>query len=137
MFEASEALQKPEGTKKIKTTLFHWYSWNSKVETTWKSLICWRHRTSNTYWGTYCQLGLNSKIELPKTLLKECNNSMEFNISGILYLGTYLILNIRRSSDSHGQPNHEQGFVDNTLYFHHKNFGKWTSLDKNGFTRRC
>ena len=46
MFEASEALQKPEGPKKIKTTLFHWYSWNSEVETTWNSLICWRHRTS-------------------------------------------------------------------------------------------
>ena len=25
------------------------YSWNSEVETTWKSLICWRHRTSITY----------------------------------------------------------------------------------------
>ena len=49
MFEASEALQKPEGTKKLKTTLFHWYSWNSEVETTWNSLICWRHRTSTPY----------------------------------------------------------------------------------------
>ena len=29
--------------------LFHQYSWNSEVETTWKSWICWRHRTSNTF----------------------------------------------------------------------------------------
>ena len=28
---------------------FHQYSWNSEVETTWKSLICWRHRTSIVY----------------------------------------------------------------------------------------
>ena len=49
MFEASETLQKPKGTKKIKTTLFHWYSWNSELETTWNSWIGWRHRTSNTY----------------------------------------------------------------------------------------
>ena len=49
MFEASEAPQKPEGTKKIKTILFHWYSWNSVVETTLKSLIGWLHRTSNEY----------------------------------------------------------------------------------------
>ena len=25
---------------------FHQYSWNFEIETTWKSLICWRHRTS-------------------------------------------------------------------------------------------
>ena len=29
--------------------LFHQYSWNSVVETTWKSLIGWRHRTSSNY----------------------------------------------------------------------------------------
>ena len=28
---------------------FHQYSWNSEVETTWKSLICWQHRMSNIY----------------------------------------------------------------------------------------
>jgi hypothetical protein len=39
MFEASEALQKTEGTKKIKTTMFHQYSYNTEVETTWISLI--------------------------------------------------------------------------------------------------
>ena len=42
----SEALHKTEGTKKIKTTLFHQYLWNSKVETTWISLIGWPHKTS-------------------------------------------------------------------------------------------
>ena len=46
---ASEALQKAAGTKKTISRLFHQYSWNSEVETTWKSLICWRHRTSTTY----------------------------------------------------------------------------------------
>jgi hypothetical protein len=34
MFEASEAMQKIEGTKKIKTMLLHQYSRNSEVETT-------------------------------------------------------------------------------------------------------
>ena len=33
---------------------FHQYSWSSEVETTWKSLICWWHRTSNIY-SCYCQ----------------------------------------------------------------------------------
>ena len=28
---------------------FHQYSWKSEVETKWKSLICWRHRTSIVY----------------------------------------------------------------------------------------
>ena len=42
----SEALNKVEGTKKIKTTLFHQYSSNSEVETTWIRLICWPHKTS-------------------------------------------------------------------------------------------
>ena len=49
MFEASEALQKMEGMKKIKSTSFHQYSWNSEVETTWISLIGWHHKTSSTY----------------------------------------------------------------------------------------
>ena len=49
MFEASEALQKMEGMKKIKSTSFHQYSWNSEVETTWISLIGWHHKTSTTY----------------------------------------------------------------------------------------
>ena len=30
--------------------LFHQYSWNSEVETAWKSWICWRHRTSNNHY---------------------------------------------------------------------------------------
>ena len=46
MFEASEALQKIEGMKKIKSILFHQYSWNSEVETIWISLIGWHHKTS-------------------------------------------------------------------------------------------
>ena len=37
--EASEALQKTEGIKEIKTMSFHQYSRNSEVETTWVSLI--------------------------------------------------------------------------------------------------
>ena len=36
-----------EGTKKIKSTSFHQYSWNSEVETTWISLIGWQHKTSS------------------------------------------------------------------------------------------
>ena len=40
-----------EGTKKIKSTSFHQYSWNSEVETTWISLIGWHHKTSSTYVG--------------------------------------------------------------------------------------
>ena len=39
MFEASEALQKMEGMKKIKSKSFHQYSCNAEVETTWISLI--------------------------------------------------------------------------------------------------
>ena len=35
-----------EGTKKIKSTSFHQYLWNSEVETTWISLIGWHHKTS-------------------------------------------------------------------------------------------
>ena len=38
-----------EGTKKIKSTLFHQYSWYSEVETTWISLISWHQKTSSTY----------------------------------------------------------------------------------------
>ena len=49
MFEASEALHKVEGTKKIKTMLFHQYSWNSEVEKTWISLIGLPHKTSTAY----------------------------------------------------------------------------------------
>ena len=37
------------GQKKIKTTSFHQYSWNSKVEKTWISLIGWHQKTSNKY----------------------------------------------------------------------------------------
>ena len=36
-----------EGTKKLKSTSFHQYSWSSEVETTWISLIGWHHKTSN------------------------------------------------------------------------------------------
>ena len=38
-----------EGTKKIKSTSFHLYSWNSEVETNWISLISWHHKTSNIH----------------------------------------------------------------------------------------
>ena len=41
--------RKWRGWKKIKSTSFHQYSWNSEVETTWISLIGWHHKTSNTY----------------------------------------------------------------------------------------
>ena len=43
--KAFEALHKVD--KKIKTTSFDQYSWNSKVEKTWISLIGWPHKTSN------------------------------------------------------------------------------------------
>ena len=50
MFEASEALQKMEGMKKIKSMSFHQYSWNSEEETNWISLIGWHHTTSSMYY---------------------------------------------------------------------------------------
>ena len=42
-----------EGTKKLKSTSFHQYSWNSEVETTWISLISWHHKISyeNSIYG--------------------------------------------------------------------------------------
>ena len=49
-----------EGTKKIKSTSFHQYSWNSEVETTWISLISWHHKTSTKYWVKQC-----SKVIFP------------------------------------------------------------------------
>ena len=49
MFEASEALQKMEGMKRIKSMSFHQYSWNSEAETTPISLIGWHHKTSTIY----------------------------------------------------------------------------------------
>ena len=41
-----------EGTKKIKSTSFHQYSWNYEVETTWINLIGWHHKTSSKYCHT-------------------------------------------------------------------------------------
>ena len=49
MFEASEALHNVEGMKKIKTMLFHWYSWNSEVKVFWISLIGWPQKTFSAY----------------------------------------------------------------------------------------
>ena len=47
MFLLLRPCRKPRpGDKKIKPTLFHQYSWNSEVETTWISLIDWPHKTS-------------------------------------------------------------------------------------------
>ena len=42
------------GWKKIKSTSFHQYSWNSEVETTWISLIGWHHKTSILYPMNIC-----------------------------------------------------------------------------------
>ena len=39
--------------------LLYQYSWNSKVETTWISLICWHHKTSITYHDTYILSSFN------------------------------------------------------------------------------
>ena len=50
IFEASEALHKVEGTKKVKTKSFHQYSLNFEVEKTWISLIGWPHKTSIKEW---------------------------------------------------------------------------------------
>ena len=38
-----------EGTKKIKSMSSHQFSWNSEVEATWISLICWHHKTSTNH----------------------------------------------------------------------------------------
>ena len=69
MFEASEALQKMEGMKKIKLMSFHQYSSNSEVEATWASLIGWPHKTSNIYIKLLicfsCQVSIIHYIGLP------------------------------------------------------------------------
>ena len=36
-----------EGKKKINSSSFRQYSWNSEVETTWIRLIGWHHKTSS------------------------------------------------------------------------------------------
>ena len=43
---------------------FHQYSWNSGVETTWKSLIGWRHRTSNSYQNPQVPIYASSCIKI-------------------------------------------------------------------------
>ena len=52
IFEASEAVQKWERKILKKKRLFLWFSSNSKVETTWTSLISRPHKASITYWPT-------------------------------------------------------------------------------------
>ena len=79
MFEASEALQKMEGMKKIKSTSFHQYSWNSEVETTWISLIGWHHKTSNVFYLPEIGIGLkylpkhgkDKELDMPSPGFKE------------------------------------------------------------------
>ena len=77
---ASEALQKAAGTKKKILSSFHPYSWNSEVETTWKSLIDWRHRTFNIY---LLQLSKN----VAKTVASENNLALTHSslISAFFY----------------------------------------------------
>ena len=52
MFLLLRPCRKPRDQK----TSFHQYSWNSKVKTTWISLIGWPHKKSNIYLLTslYC-----------------------------------------------------------------------------------
>ena len=64
IFEASVVLQKIKGTKKIKKTSFHQYSWNSEVETTWISLIGWPHKTSTRYYLNDLNITLASIFHL-------------------------------------------------------------------------
>ena len=54
-----------EGTKKIKSTSFHQYSWNFEVETTWISLIGWQHKTSSRGVANY----LTADEEFMKVLM--------------------------------------------------------------------
>ena len=63
MFEASEALQKTEATKKLKTKSFHQYSWNSEVETTWISLIGRPHLLGSIRLKPGFDLGLIPKLK--------------------------------------------------------------------------
>ena len=63
--------------------LFHQYSWNSDVGTTWKGLICWRHRTSIPY--TYLKSKLHIKyrrmvIKIFFILLIDKKNVKSFDI---------------------------------------------------------
>ena len=74
---ASEAPQKPSGTKKMFSRSFHQYSWNSEVETTWKSLICWQHRTSNGY-VAQCWKGP------PKLILDLAQSSIHYRIGHVM-----------------------------------------------------
>ena len=88
-FETSEALQKPAGTKKTKSRLFHQYSWNSEVETTWISLILWPHRTSNIYVCIvfmYLETRALKKSYLEGVLLKMSQCTFQTYYLDILYL---------------------------------------------------
>ena len=84
MFEASEALQKMEGMKKIKSTSFHQYSWNSEVETTWINLIGWHHETSLVQHDLIelyvCKLTFILGPSLTDTMHIACNKSHKFII---------------------------------------------------------
>ena len=55
-----------QGDKKIKSKSFHQYSWNSKVGTTWISLIGWPQKTSNMYIVVYIFCWHSKPEELPK-----------------------------------------------------------------------
>ena len=70
MFEASEALQEMEGMKKIKSTSFHQYSWNSEVEAKWISLIGWHHKTSIKYVSYMLFKNHALKLHLEKNVFK-------------------------------------------------------------------
>ena len=70
MFEASEALQQIKKKKKIKSTSFHQYSWNSEEETTWISLIGWHHKTFTIYQSILCMQQGASVTQLSKIKLQ-------------------------------------------------------------------
>ena len=82
MFEASEALQKMEGMKKIKSTSFHQYSWNSEVETIWISLIGWHHKTSNIY---YCDRDVGRNQNMDEQTV---NMNSDWKLCDFLHLGS-------------------------------------------------
>ena len=86
MFEASGALQKMEGMKKIKSTSFHQYSWNSEVETTWISLNGWHHKTSSRYVASFFNIPTRNVQNMENKIMMETLWAINRHYSYITYI---------------------------------------------------
>ena len=85
-----------EGRKKVKSMSFHQYSWNSKVETIWISLIGWHHKTSSTYDLLYlhkefCIFPANKSYHYWQFRFEVyCNNHRDWHLFFIINFGLCL-----------------------------------------------